>query len=462
MRVLSGYFRVGKRVTIHILGVLGVLGILGLSKQGLAGSPGRSKVVSKTEKAMKWSSLIGGKEDDEKSSAKQTARQIIDQMSQRLIKELGQSPDLVIAFVSHHFARSYEKIPGYIKDALKPKAFVGCSAGGLIGGGEEVEHDRGIALAGAVLPGVKLSGFHIFNEQLPDGDAPPSEWEKIVGVESSLNPSFILLPDPFSFRIETLVQGLDYAFAGSVKVGGLASGTNEPGRNALFLNDDVYSEGMVGLSISGNVVVDTVVAQGCRPIGKPLSVTACQGNILLELDGEPAIGVLKAVLEDLAPQDQELARNSLFLGVVMDEFKTDFKCGDFLIRNLVGLVPEAGAIVVGELLRQGRTVQFHLRDAATSSEDLKLMLNNYRDRIKLSGAEAQAQGALLFSCLGRGKYLYGVRNHDSDTFREMVADVPLTGFFCNGEIGPVGGTTFLHGYTSSFGLFRAKDSGGSL
>lgn len=419
-------------------------------------------MVSKTEKAMKWSSLIGGRDEDKKPSGTLSAKQCIDEMSKQLLSELGQEPDLVIAFVSQHYARSYEKIPGYIKDKLNPKVFVGCSAGGLVAAGEEVEHERGIALAGAVLPGVKLSGFHVFNEQLPDGDAPPSEWEKIVNVESTLEPSFVLLPDPFSFRIETMVQGLDYAFANSVKVGGLASGANEPGKNALFLNEDVYTEGMVGLAVSGNITVDTVVAQGCRPIGKPLRVTACQGNILLELDGQPAIKMLKSVLEDLAPQDQELARNSLFLGVVMDEFKTEFKCGDFLIRNLVGLVPEAGAIVVGELLRQGRTVQFHLRDAATSSDDLRQMLKNYCDRSKLSGAGVQAQGALLFSCLGRGKYLYGTKNHDSDSFREYLGEIPLTGFFCNGEIGPVSGTTFLHGYTSSFGLFRAKESAGSL
>ncbi len=419
-------------------------------------------MISKTEKAMKWSSLIGGRDEDKKPSGKQSAKQTIDEMCEQLLDELGQEPDLVIAFVSQHYARSYEKIPGYIKDKLNPKAFIGCSAGGLIGAGEEVEHERGISLAGAVLPGVKLSGFHVFNEQLPDGDAPPSEWEKIVGVESSSEPSFILLPDPFSFRIETMVQGLDYAFANSVKVGGLASGANEPGKNALFLNEDVYTEGMVALAVSGNIIVDTVVAQGCRPIGKPLTVTACQGNILLELDGEQAIKKLKSVLEDLAPKDQELARNSLFLGVVMDEFKTDFKCGDFLIRNLVGLVPEAGAIVVGELLRQGRTVQFHLRDAATSSDDLRAMLKNYCDRSKLSAPGAKPEGALLFSCLGRGKYLYGSKNHDSDSFREYLGEIPLAGFFCNGEIGPVGGTTFLHGYTSSFGLIRAKESAGSL
>lgn len=453
--MLSGYLRGRKRATIPLQAVFWEAKRLLVTRS----NPRGATMVSKTKKAMKWSSMIGGLEGQEQSggtSGRHDANAHIEEMSAKLISELGQTPDLVIAFVSHHYARSFEKIPAYIKKNLKPKAFIGCSAGGLIGGGEEVEHDPGISLAGAVLPGVELSGFHIFNEQLPDGDAPPSEWEKIVNVQQSLDPSFILLPDPFSFRTETMVQGLDYAFANSVKVGGMASGANEPGRNALFLNEDVYNEGLVGLAVSGNITVDTVVAQGCRPIGKPLRVSACQGNILLELDGEPAIKKLKKVLEELPEKDQELARNSLFLGVVMDEFKTDFKCGDFVIRNLVGLVPEAGAIVVGELLREGRTVQFHLRDAATSSEDLRMMLKNYRDH---SGSETAAltQGALLFSCLGRGKYLYGTKNHDSDSFREYVGDVPLTGFFCNGEIGPVAGTTFLHGYTSSFGLFRAKN-----
>lgn len=408
-------------------------------------------MAKKKNQPMKWVSLLGGTNADTKSDSKHP----VEELAEKLLEDLGGKPDLVVAFVSHDYSNTYEKIPAYIKKILKPKVFIGCSAGGLIGGGEEVEQAKGIVLAGAILPGVNIHSFHIFNEQLPDGDASPAEWEKIVGVVSADDPSFILLPDPFSFRIDSMVAGLDYAFASSQKVGGLASGANEPGKNALFLNDGVYREGMVGMAVSGNVVVDTVVAQGCRPIGKPLTVTNCQGNILLELDGEPAIKVLKRILEDLKPQDQELARNSLFLGVVMDEFKSEFHAGDFLIRNLVGIVPEAGALVVGELLRQERTVQFHLRDAATSSDDLRLMLKSYSDG---NSGNVHPQGALLFSCLGRGKYLYGRKNHDSESFRENVGEIPLAGFFCNGEIGPVGGTTFLHGYTSSFGLFRAKES----
>lgn len=400
---------------------------------------------------MKWSSVLGGREEGRKSSIGPT----IERLSAEMISELGQSPDLVLAFVSPHYQRSYRRVPELIQTCLAPDVFIGCSAGGLIGGGIEVEQDKGIALAGAVLPDVKLTGMHILSEDIPDEDAPPGAWEDVVGVKNTEHPHFILLPDPFTFRIDSFVEGLDYAFPGSVKLGGLASGAGKPGGNALFLNYGTIREGLVGVAISGNLEVETVVAQGCRPVGKPYSVTSCDGNILLELDGKPAIRVLKEVLENLSPDDQELARHSLFIGVVMNEFKDEFKSGDFLIRNLIGIVPEAGALVVGEMLRNERTIQFHLRDAAKSSDDLRAMLKEYTDR---APRENRLAGALLFSCLGRGRYLYGHANHDSNSFREYLGEIPLAGFFSNGEIGPVGGTTFLHGYTSSFGLFRPKTS----
>lgn len=173
--------------------------------------------------------------------------------------------------------------------------------------------------------------------------------------------------------------------------------------------------------------------------------------MLLALDGKPAVHALYGVLEKMSEKDQKLAKYSLFLGVVMDEFKDSFGHGDFLIRNILGLEPNSGALIVGELLRNERTVQFHLRDAETSSDDLRTMLKQYKDN-----CDCNPEGALLFSCLGRGEHLYGVANHDSDCFKDYIGAIPLAGFFCNGEIGPIGGTTFLHGYTSSFGLFRQK------
>ena len=153
----------------------------------------------------------------------------------------------------------------------------------------------------------------------------------------------------------------------------------------------------------------------------------------------------------LPRRDQELFRHSLFVGVVMREKSDVYRQGDFLIRNIVGLDAERGALAVGALLGEGTIVQFHLRDAKTSAEDLEEILAHLAP-----DKRAEARGSLLFSCLGRGKHLYGRADHDTDAFRRHLGEVPLGGFFCNGEIGPVHGSTFLHGYTSSFGLFRPR------
>lgn len=405
---------------------------------------------------MKWGSAVTHDEGNRRYGG---ARQYIADVVEKVLFQLsGQVPDFAVLFISPHFQQEYEHVAELLKKELGAEHFIGCSAGGLIGGGIEVERQKAVALTAAVLPGVDIKPFHIEDEDLPDLDDGPAEWEKLIGSEGQREPSFILLPDPFTFPVDTLVQGLDFAFPRSVKLGGLASGANRPGGNALFCDDKLYRTGAVGACISGNVTVDAVVAQGCRPIGKPYSVTKCQNNFLMELDGKPAVHALKDVLESLPESDRELARNSLFLGVVMDEFKDDFKVGDFLVRNILSIEPRTGSLVIGEIMRNERRVQFHLRDAATSSDDLKMMLKRYAEQ-QVDGGSV-AEGALLFSCLGRGKHLYGEPNHDSDCFRQYLGEVPLGGFFCNGEIGPVGGTTFLHGYTSSFGIFREKVSAG--
>jgi small ligand-binding sensory domain FIST len=269
-----------------------------------------------------------------------------------------------------------------------------------------------------------------------------------VDVES--DPQFIFLADPFSFRGEDFLAGVDFAYPNSRKVGGLASGAQSLGGNVLYLEDKIYDKGLIGLALSGNVQLDTIVAQGCRPIGQPMKITACDQNLLSGLDNQPPMEILQELHSTLGESDQKLMQTSLFLGIEMDPFKEDPGQGDFLIRNLMGADRGNGAISIGAYLREGQLVQFHLRDKVMSAEDLDVMLMRYHDQDK----HGDARGALLFSCLGRGQYLYGKPNHDSDLFKEKLGDIPLGGFFCNGEIGPVGKTTFLHGYTSSFGIFR--------
>jgi len=237
-------------------------------------------------------------------------------------------------------------------------------------------------------------------------------------------------------------------------VGGLASGARSHGGNALYLGDKIYSQGCAGIALSGNIQLDTIVAQGCRPIGEPMKITKCNQTMLSELNEKPPLEVLQEIYDSLNENDRKLLQTSLFLGIEMDPLKEDPQQGDFLIRNLMGVDRDSGSIVIGALLREGQLVQFHLRDKIMSAEDLELLLTRYDSEFDSDAA----RGALLFSCLGRGEYLYGKANHDSDMFRDKMGDVPIGGFFCNGEIGPVGGTTFLHGYTSSFGIFREVGS----
>ena len=393
---------------------------------------------------MRWSSAV---------SEADTLADAVRDCAARLNTELeGARPDLVVAFASAHYADSFADVPSLVGAALPGGVLVGCSSGGVIGAGAEVENRPGFAMAAAQMPGVSITPFHVEDAALPDGDAPPQDWEALLNTSAGNDPQFLLLADPFSVRGEFLLMGLDYAFPGSVKIGGLASGGIQPGANALFLGDEVHHAGMVGLAFSGDVMIDTVVAQGCRPIGAPMQITECQSNVLIGVDGRTPFEALKEVFTGLSDRDRQLAQNSLFLGIVMDGMNESPRQGDFLIRNIVGVDGKRGVLAIGEILKEGQIVQFHLRDADTSAQDLDAVLERYLDTHATHG-EA---GALLFSCLGRGSYLYGRADHDTDMFRDKLGPMPLTGFFCNGEIGQVGGSTYLHGYTSSFGVFHPK------
>ena len=364
----------------------------------------------------------------------------------------GETLDLAVAFISPHYEDSYDRVADLIAETLGAKHVFGCSGGGVIGNGVEVEQRAGVSITAAVLPDVNVRPFHLEGDLLPDMDAGPDKWADLVGVQADQGPHFMMLADPYSFPVQDLLMGMDFAFPRAAKIGGLASGASRQGGNALFLDREVWRTGAIGLALDGNITVDTVVAQGCRPIGNPMRISKSDRNMLVELDGQPPMEVLRNMFETLPERDRGLLQNSLFLGVVMDELIDSPVQGDFLIRNVVGMDQATGGLAIGEMLKEGQLVQFHLRDAETSTDDLQAVLTRYADEHR----ENDIPGALLFSCLGRGQYLYGKPNHDTDLFRDKLGDVPLGGFFCNGEIGPVSGTTFLHGYTSSFGLFRSK------
>ena len=369
----------------------------------------------------------------------------------------GTDPDLIAVFASPHHGGAGQALLDATRERFPGASIIGCSGAGVIGGGHEVEDAPGFSLTAAVLPDVTVRGFHLRSDDLPSADAPPEAWAERTGVGLDADPSFVLLTDPFTFETDALLAGLDYAYPGAVKIGGLASGASGPSNpHALFLNQEAYREGAVGIALFGNVVVDTVVAQGCRPIGEPMRITGAERNVLLSLDGESPVKRLQELYERSSERDRELVQRNLFLGIAMDPLLETAGAGDFLIRNVVGMDPGRGVLAVGALLREGQLVQFHVRDAETSTEDLRLALASYRT----AAGDRTAAGALLFSCTGRGRHLYGSVDHDTGLFGELVGSMPLGGFFCNGEIGPVASTTYLHGYTSSFAIFRARTGAG--
>jgi small ligand-binding sensory domain FIST len=376
---------------------------------------------------------------------------------QRTTSSLSAPADLGLVFISSAFTSEYSRVLPLLAEQLAVPVLVGCSGGGVIGTSlagqtQELEAEPALSLSLAHLPGVDVKAFHVVAEQLPDLDGPPSAWIDLIGVSSSPTPHFILLSASFSSGINDLLQGLDYAYPGSMKVGGQASSGVMGGRIALFCNGRLYEEGTVGVALSGNIVLETIVAQGCRPIGQPYQVTKGDRNIILELDEQAPLLVLRDLIASLSEEDRTLAQNSLFVGLAMDEFKPCLQQGDFLIRDILGVDPAGGAIAIGDYVRPGQRLQFHLRDAEASAEDLEFLLERYQ---KEQQSQPGAVGALMFSCLGRGAGLYGKPNFDSQLFQRYLNNIPLGGFFCGGEIGPVGGSTFLHGYTSVFGICRA-------
>lgn len=376
---------------------------------------------------------------------------------QRATSLLTAPADLGLVFISSAFTSEYSRFLPLLAERLSVPVLIGCSGGGVIGTTQwgqtqELEAEPALSLTLAHLPGVNIKPFHVGPEELPDLDGPPNAWIDLIGVPPTPVPQFILLSGAFSSGINDLLQGIDFAYPASVTVGGQASGGGNGGRIALFYNNRLYREGTVGIALSGNIILETIVAQGCRPIGKPYQVTKGDRNIILELNDEVPLMVLRDVIASLSEEDRMLAQHSLFVGVAMDEFKQDLHQGDFLIRSILGVEPSAGAIAIADYVRPGQRLQFHLRDAQASAEDLEFLLKRYQNE---RATASSAIGALLFSCLGRGEGLYGKPNFDSQLFRRYFNDIPLAGFFCGGEIGPVGGSTLLHNYTSVFGICRA-------
>lgn len=371
--------------------------------------------------------------------------------------------DLALVFAYSGFASDLPRLLPLLSQKLQATHWIGCCGGGVVGTGKqdahELEGEPALSVLLLQLPEAVLHPFCLDTNALPDLDGPAEAWLAALGLPptplsgESSPASMLLLVDPSCSAINDLISGLDYALPHTFKVGGIAGQHSAPHGSLLYSSGDGSGgvrSGAVGCLISGGWRLDPLVAQGCRPIGPVLEVEQAQRNIVIQVskgggDRRSPVEALQLILSELSPTEREQVKHSLFLGVDRSEMLLSSGAeppAAFLVRNLIGVDPRNGAVAVAERMRVGQKVQFQLRDAEASRQDARQLLG----RQSVEGGEPLA--ALLFACLGRGEGLYGEADGDVKLCREVFATVPIGGLFCNGEIGPVGGATHLHGYTA--------------
>jgi small ligand-binding sensory domain FIST len=356
-------------------------------------------------------------------------------------RKLDAPCDLCVLFAGAPHLGHAKWILSTVHEHLEPRHLIGCGAGGVVGAGREIEEGPAAVVWAASMPAAEISTHHFEVEQAEDGF-------EVLGVPAGdeLGQAMIVLADPYSFATEALLDRLDELGPGIPVLGGLASASGA-GSASLFRNGDVLGGGAVACSLSG-VSILPCVSQGAAPVGPEMTITAADRNVIQELASKPAVERLREAIAALDASEQQLAAGGLMLGIVIDENQPEYRRGDFLVRPIIAADGEAGTIAVGERVRVGQTVRMHIRDGGSADEDLRATL---RTQVEALGSTRPA-GVLLFTCNGRGSHMFEVPDHDASAVEDALG-VPAGGFFCAGEIGPVGGHNFLHGFTATMAVF---------
>ncbi|GIW80554.1 MAG: hypothetical protein KatS3mg105_2361 [Gemmatales bacterium] len=376
------------------------------------------------------------------------AARAIDDVCSKALAELGEPPQLALFFFSSHFSDEAAFLASELRQRVASLAMLGCSAEAIVGNEQEIEDRPALCLwLGTWRRPMKITPFHLQWQPTPDGHCLMGQPDALDDADPS-QAVVILLGDPFTFPADVFLKQVNESHKGIRVVGGMASGGRMPGECLVVKNGDVLAGGAVGVLLEGVSGIRTIVSQGCRPIGRHFVVTKARDNIILELGGKPPLLQLQQMWQELDANDQHLLQQGLHLGYVINEYQDKFRRGDFLVRNVLGLERETGAMAVTDRVRVGQTVQFHVRDADTADEDLRMLLRQDREQHPRA-----PDGGLLFTCNGRGTRLFSAPHHDAQAIRQEIGAIPLAGFFAQGELGPVGGQNFIHGFTASVVLF---------
>jgi small ligand-binding sensory domain FIST len=374
------------------------------------------------------------------STAREARQAAAGATADALDKLEGEMPSLAVLLASRSHADQAGDLLDAVQETIEPSALIGCVAQAIVAGRRELEDEAGVAVW--LASGLPAETFQLDFVRTGSGGL-------LAGYQfdQSADDLHLLLPDPYTFPSSLLIEHLNTDLPGTTVLGGVVSGGLGPGDTRLFRDRDVITSGVVGVRLPGMRAVP-IVSQGCRPIGQPYIVTGADGAVITELGGRPPLQRLREIVETLPPGERDLVSHGLQIGIVVDEHLALPGQGDFMIRALLGADSSTGAIEIGDVLEVGETVQFQVRDALGADKDLRLAVE--RAAAQLPGP---AVGALLFTCNGRGRRMFGLADHDASTIADLLGDIPLAGFFAAGEIGPIGGRNALHGFTASMALF---------
>ncbi len=373
------------------------------------------------------------------------SERVVTEAAHAALAEIGGKVTCGFVFVSADYAPDLRDFLELVQLHARIPLLAGCSGAGLLGTGREEEQAIGFSLLLLYLPETQIHAVRLpavgENDELT-----PETVRALAGRGSKDCEAWVVVANPFTLAVEPWLDAWHLSFPGVPAVGGLASGGRR-GDTAFVFHDRELIEGGVAIGFAGGVKVRTLVSQGCRPVGEPFTITGAEGHLVTSLGSRPAFEALDTTFGALPPKDKALAQGNLFVGLAMSEYLEEFKTGDFLIRNLIGGDPQAGVLAVGALPRVGQTLQFQLRDRTSADTEMRHLLSDVKSDCPHPFA------SLVFSCAGRGRHLFGERHHDARVLAEMLGEHASAGFFCNGEIGPVGGHNFIHGYSAALALF---------
>jgi small ligand-binding sensory domain FIST len=352
--------------------------------------------------------------------------------------------DLCLAFVGAHHLAAIDAALVEIEARLQPRAMIGCGAAGVVGPGRELEGGPGAVVWAAELPQAEIETFEVEGEPGTD----PAELSGVPDRGQGAD-AVVVLADPYGFAVDSLLERLNAERPGTPVLGGLASAAVE-GAAPLIRDGRPSRAGAVGCLLRG-VRLTPCVSQGATPVGPEVAITAAERNVINELAFKPALERVSEIVAGLDQDERQQASAGMLIGVVIDENRPEHERGDFLVRPILGADRDSGALAIGERVRVGQTVRLHVRDGISADADLREALALQAGAVGAAGAA----GALMFTCNGRGREMFGIADHDADAFEDALA-APVGGFFCAGEIGPVGGRNFLHGYTATLAVFSAS------